>query len=608
MCGIIGYVGPQRCADILLNGLKTLEYRGYDSAGLAFFENGEIQEVKAAGRISNLEKKMEGRLDADTHCGIGHTRWATHGGPTDENAHPHCSEHIALLHNGIIENYLELKEFLLKEGYTFKSQTDTETAAHLIDWCYKQKGDFLDAVIMALGRIKGTYAFGIICKDEPDKIICVRQENPLLIGLGDGENFMASGLPAFIKYTKNYYVMEPGEIAVIEADKVTVLDFDKNPVKKEVLEITWDYAAAERGGYPHFMIKEIHETPSILKATMGPRIRDGIVQFGADELPDDLLKSCKSITVLACGSAMHAGMVAKYVIERMCRVKVDVEVASEFRGRQPILTPDDLVIVISQSGETLDTLGALKLAKSCGSKILSIVNVVASSIARESDHVVYTWTGPEIAVATTKAYSAQVAVGYMLAARMAYVRGLMSLEELKAFTVKLQKMPDLITGILAREEEFKALAASYKDYEDLFFIGRGLDYALALEGSLKLKEISYMHSETYAAGELKHGTISLVTDGVPVISLATQSDLADKMVSNTKEVDARGARVLAVCRESVRNSLYFADDVIALPDFEDILMPSLAVIPLQLLSYHIAVARGCDVDKPRNLAKSVTVE
>jgi glucosamine--fructose-6-phosphate aminotransferase (isomerizing) len=356
------------------------------------------------------------------------------------------------------------------------------------------------------------------------------------------------------------------------------------------------------------MIKEVHETPSILKATMGPRIKDGIVQFGADELPDDLLKSCKSITVLACGSAMHAGMVAKYVIERMCRVKVDVEVASEFRGKKPILTPDDLVVVISQSGETLDTLGALKLAKSCGSKVLSIVNVVASSIARESDHVVYTWTGPEIAVATTKAYSAQIAIGYMIAARMAYVRGLMSLEELKSFTEKLQKLPDLISGILAREETFKALAGSYKDYEDLFFIGRGLDYALALEGSLKLKEISYMHSETYAAGELKHGTISLVTEGVPVISLATQSDLADKMVSNTKEVNARGARVLAVCRESVKPALYFADDLIALPDFEDILMPSLAVIPLQLLAYHIAVARGCDVDKPRNLAKSVTVE
>ena len=608
MCGIIGYVGSKACADILLTGLKTLEYRGYDSAGLAFFENGEIQEVKAAGRIDNLEGKMAGRLNADTHCGIGHTRWATHGGPTDENAHPHCSDSIALLHNGIIENYLELKEFLINEGYTFKSQTDTETAAHLVDWCYKVTNDFLDAVIMALGRIKGTYAFGIICKEEPGKIICVRQENPLLIGLGDGENFMASDVPAFIKYTKKYYVMEPGEIAILEADKVTVCDINKNPIEKKALEVTWSYEAAEKGGYPHFMIKEIHETPAILRATMGPRIKDGIVQFSEAELPDELLKSCKSITVLACGSAMHAGMVAKYVIESMCRVRVDVEVASEFRGKKPLLGPDDLVLVVSQSGETLDTVAALKLARSCGCKVLSIVNVVGSSIARESDHVVYTWTGPEIAVATTKAYSAQVAIGYMIAARMAYVRGLMSRDELVAFTANLQKLPDLCAKLLANEAQYADLAKEYKDFEDLFFIGRGLDYALALEGSLKLKEISYMHSEAYAAGELKHGTISLVTEGVPVISLVTQSDLAGKMVSNTKEVDARDAKVLAVCTESVKASLYFADNIISLPDFEDIMMPSLAIIPLQLLAYHISVLRECDVDKPRNLAKSVTVE
>ena len=608
MCGIIGYVGRQNCARLLIDALKTLEYRGYDSAGVAFFHDGVIETVKAAGRIENLEKKMEGREDVETHCGIGHTRWATHGGPTDENAHPHSSEHISLLHNGIIENYQELKAFLTEQGYTFASQTDTETAVHLMDYYYKQTGDFLDAVIKALGDIRGTYAFGIICKDEPGKIICVRQENPLLIGLGDGENFMASDIPAFIKYTKKYLVMEPGEIAILEADKVTVVDIDKNPIEKTPLTVTWDYEAAEKGGYPHFMIKEIHETPSILKATMLPRIRDGKVCFDEAELPDSLLKDAKSITILACGSAMHAGMVTKYVIEKLCRMRVDVEIASEFRGRQPLLTKDDLTIVISQSGETLDTLAALKMAKACGSKVLSIVNVVGSSIARESDYVVYTWTGPEIAVATTKAYSAQIAVGYMIAARMAYVRGLMDDAAFRSFTGTLLGLPELVSSLIAREPEFERIAASYCRYEDLFFLGRCLDYAASLEGSLKLKEISYIHSEAYAAGELKHGTISLITDNVPVIGLVTQSNLIEKTVSNLKEVNARNARVLAICTPPAESLLYFADDLIVLPQAPDEVMPSLSVIPLQLISYHIAVLRGCDVDKPRNLAKSVTVE
>ena len=534
--------------------------------------------------------------------------WATHGGPTDENAHPHSSEHISLLHNGIIKTYQELKAFLTEQGYTFASQTDTETAVHLMDYYYKQTGDFLDAVIKALGDIRGTYAFGIICKDEPGKIICVRQENPLLIGLGDGENFMASDIPAFIKYTKKYLVMEPGEIAILEADKVTVVDIDKNPIEKTPLTVTWDYEAAEKGGYPHFMIKEIHETPSILKATMLPRIRDGKVCFDEAELPDSLLKDAKSITILACGSAMHAGMVTKYVIEKLCRVRVDVEIASEFRGRQPLLTKDDLTIVISQSGETLDTLAALKMAKACGSKVLSIVNVVGSSIARESDYVVYTWTGPEIAVATTKAYSAQIAVGYMIAARMAYVRGLMDDAAFRSFTGTLLGLPELVSSLIAREPEFERIAASYCRYEDLFFLGRCLDYAASLEGSLKLKEISYIHSEAYAAGELKHGTISLITDNVPVIGLVTQSNLIEKTVSNLKEVNARNARVLAICTPPAESLLYFADDLIVLPQAPDEVMPSLSVIPLQLISYHIAVLRGCDVDKPRNLAKSVTVE
>ncbi len=608
MCGIIGYVGRKNCARLLVDALKTLEYRGYDSSGVAFFHDGVIETVKAAGRIENLEKKMENYWDVETHCGIGHTRWATHGGPTDENAHPHSSEHISLLHNGIIENYQELKAFLTEQGYTFASQTDTETAAHLMDYYYKQTGNFLDAVIKALGDIRGTYAFGIICKDEPGKIICVRQENPLLIGLGEGENFMASDIPAFIKYTKKYLVMEPGEIAILEADKVTVVDIDKNPIEKTPLTVTWNYEAAEKGGYPHFMIKEIHETPSILKATMLPRIRDGKVCFDDAELPDSLLKDAKSITILACGSAMHAGMVTKYVIEKLCRVRVDVEIASEFRGRQPLLTEDDLTIVISQSGETLDTLAALKMAKACGSKVLSIVNVVGSSIARESDYVVYTWTGPEIAVATTKAYSAQIAVGYMIAARMAYVRGLMDDAAFRSFTGTLLRLPELVSSLIAREPEFERIAKSYCGYEDLFFLGRCLDYAASLEGSLKLKEISYIHSEAYAAGELKHGTISLITDNMPVIGLVTQSHLIEKTVSNLKEVNARNARILAICTPPAESLLYFADDLIVLPQAPDEVMPSLSVIPLQLISYHIAVLRGCDVDKPRNLAKSVTVE
>ena len=608
MCGIVGYVGRRSCAGLLVDALKTLEYRGYDSAGVAFFHDGIIETVKAAGRIQNLESKMESRIDVETHCGIGHTRWATHGGPTDENAHPHSSEHISLLHNGIIENYQELKAFLIEKGYTFLSQTDTETAAHLMDYYYKETGDFLEAVIRALHEIRGTYAFGIICKDEPGKIICVRQENPLLLGLGEGENFMASDIPAFIKYTKKYLVMEPGEIAILEADRVSLVDFDKNPIEKEPLVVTWDYEAAEKGGYPHFMLKEIHETPSCLRATMSPRVQDGLVRFDEKELPDHLLRDARSITILACGSAMHAGMVTKYGIEKLCRVKVDVEVASEFRGRPPLLTKDDLVIVISQSGETLDTLAALKMARACGAKILSIVNVVGSSIARESDYVVYTWTGPEIAVATTKAYSAQIAISYMIAARMAFVKGLMSEEALRDFTAELMMLPELVASLVERESEFRALAEQYCKYEDLFFLGRCLDYAASLEGSLKLKEISNIHSEAYAAGELKHGTISLITDDVPVIGLVTQTPLMEKMVSNLREVTARNARVMAICAPQAKDLLEFVDDLVVLPAARDELMPSLSVIPLQLISYHIAALRGCDIDKPRNLAKSVTVE
>ncbi|NLT58471.1 MAG: glutamine--fructose-6-phosphate transaminase (isomerizing) [Clostridiales bacterium] len=609
MCGIFGYVGRQNCAKMLVESLATLEYRGYDSSGVAFFEDGGIVTLKAAGRIENLGRLLEQRGETFTTCGIGHTRWATHGGPTDENAHPHSSEHISLLHNGIIENHRELKEFLQRQGYTFLSQTDTESAVHLIDYHYKQCGDFLDAIIAALKEIRGTYAFGIICREEPGKLICVRQENPLLLGVGEGENFMASDIPAFIKYTKQYLVMEPGEIAILEADGITVVDFDKTPILKQPLTVTWDYEAVEKGGYDHFMLKEIHETPLALRNTIAPRVEDGLVRFGEEELPDELLRQAGRITVLACGSAMHAGMVAKGVIESMCHVPVNLEVASEFRGKNPpLIGPNDLTVVLSQSGETLDTMGALKLAKCCGSKVLAIVNVVGSSIAREADHAIYTWAGPEIAVATTKAYSAQIAVAYMLAARMAYVKGLLPEAEFRAFTARLLTLPEQVKGLLAQEAQYQALARAYFQSDNLFFIGRGLDYAAALEGSLKLKEISYIHSEAYAAGELKHGSIALVTDGVPVIALATQSALAEKAVSNIREVDARNAHVMAVCTENLAESLSFVKDLITLPVLPDLLMPSLAAIPLQLLAYHIAVLRGCDIDKPRNLAKSVTVE
>jgi glucosamine--fructose-6-phosphate aminotransferase (isomerizing) len=608
MCGIVGYVGRRSCAGLLVDALKTLEYRGYDSTGVAFFHDGIIETVKAAGRIQNLESKMESRIDVETHCGIGHTRWATHGGPTDENAHPHSSEHISLLHNGIIENYQELKAFLIEKGYTFLSQTDTETAAHLMDYYYKETGDFLEAVIRALHEIRGTYAFGIICKDEPGKIICVRQENPLLLGLGEGENFMASDIPAFIKYTKKYLVMEPGEIAILEADRVSLVDFDKNPIEKEPLVVTWDYEAAEKGGYPHFMLQAIHETPSCLRATMSPRVQDGLVRFDEKELPDHLLRDARSITILACGSAMHAGMVAKYGIEKLCRVKVDVEVASEFRGRPPLLTKDDLVIVISQSGETLDTLAALKMARACGAKILSIVNVVGSSIARESDYVVYTWTGPEIAVATTKAYSAQLAAMDALAVEMARVRGAISADQFGHLLEELSAIPDKIRRILEDKERLQWFSSKIANAHDIFFIGRGLDYAISLEGSLKMKEISYIHSEAYAAGELKHGTISLIENNTLVIGVLTQSQLFEKTVSNMVECKSRGAYLMGITTNgnfAVEDSVNFT---VYVPRTDEHFVSSLAVIPLQLLAYYTSVNRGLDVDKPRNLAKSVTVE
>ncbi|MBC8536626.1 glutamine--fructose-6-phosphate transaminase (isomerizing) [Feifania hominis] len=605
MCGIVGFTGAGSATDILIRGLKKLEYRGYDSAGIAVFHDGDIRIVKAKGRLANLEEKIKGDSTLTSTCGIGHTRWATHGEPSDVNSHPHDSHRITVVHNGIIENYMRLKEFLTGKGYEFKSETDTEVVAHLIDYYYK--GDLLDAVITAAGKLRGSYALGILCRDDPTRIVALRKDSPLIVGLGKDGNFIASDIPAILEHTKDYYLLDEGDIAVLEPGGVTVYNMEREIVQKEKLTATWDVAAAEKGGYAHFMLKEIMETPKVLADTINPRVENGEIHLEHEAELDELFRSVKKVMIVACGSASHVGYAAKYVIERLARVPTEVDIASEYRYRDPIVEPGDLVLVISQSGETADTLAALRLAKSRGAKVACIVNVVGSSIARESDYVLYTWAGPEIAVATTKAFSAQLAVIDLFAVRLALVRGAIDEAHARELTAAIAALPEQAKALLAREEECKRLAARYQNAKDLFFIGRGLDYAIAMEGSLKLKEISYIHSEVYAAGELKHGTISLVVDDTPVIAIATQSHLIEKTVSNIKEVKARHAKVLAVCREGALDG-DVADDIFTIPDGEDLFVPSLDVIPLQLLSYYIAVLRGCDVDKPRNLAKSVTVE
>ena len=608
MCGIVGYVGKQQCADILVNALKKLEYRGYDSAGIALHSEGKIKTVKAKGKIAEgLEAKLISDGKPAGTCGIAHTRWATHGEPSDINSHPIGNGKITIVHNGIIENYREIKEFLISKGYVFESETDTETVAKLLDYYYE--GNPKDAIISALNDIEGAYALGIIFKDFPEKIFAVRKESPLIVGKGNGENFIASDMTAILEHTKEYYLLEYGEIAELDGENIVFCDMHKREITKELSIADWDLDAAEKGGYEHFMLKEIHEQPEVIKTTINPRIKDGMPDLSECGITPEKLKKYNKIFVVACGTAMHAGLVGKYVIEKIARVPVDVDIASEFRYRDPIVSEGDLVIIISQSGETADSLAAMRLAKKLGAETLAIVNVKGSSIAREADMLIYTHAGPEIAVASTKAYMVQIAVMYLLAFEIAFAIGKIDEAECRRLTSLLKETPDIIEKILENTEDAQYIASQLITADSLLYIGRGLDYALSMEGSLKLKEISYIHSESYAAGELKHGTISLITDNMPVIAVATQTDLFDKTISNIKEVKTRGAKVIMVCREGYNPDKDIADFKFGLPDFvENLIMPMAAVVPLQLIAYYTSVLRGNDVDKPRNLAKSVTVE
>lgn len=607
MCGIVGYVGQKDCADVLIDSLSKLEYRGYDSAGIAVFDNGEIKVAKEKGRLKDLVEKMKKEGKPSGHVGIGHTRWATHGEPSTVNAHPHAGGRTTIVHNGIIENYKELKEFLLSKGKTFKSDTDTEVAANLIDYYYKD--DPLEAIERATQELEGSYALGIIFREFPDRLYAVRKESPLIVGVGKGESFIASDVTAILKYTRDYYLLETDEIAVLSNDGIEVYNVHGEKIEKELKTADWDMDAAEKCGYEHFMMKEIFEQPTAIKTTITPRITDGMPNLEECGITPEYLRSVKRIFVTACGTAMHAGIVGKYVIEKLARVPVIVDIASEFRYRDPIIDEGDLVIVISQSGETADSLAAMRLAKKMGAKTLAIVNAKGSSIAREADMLIYTHAGPEIAVASTKAYMVQIAVMYLLAFELAYAVGKIDEKECKRLTSVLQQIPDYIKKILENVDDTQYIASHLITADSLLYIGRGLDYALSMEGSLKLKEISYIHSESYAAGELKHGTISLISDGMPVIAVATQKSLFEKTISNIKEVKARGASVIIICRDSYMPEKDVADFKFGLPDdLEDILMPMAAVVPLQLIAYYTAVLKGNDVDKPRNLAKSVTVE
>ena len=606
MCGIVGYVGKRSAQDVLLDGLEKLEYRGYDSAGVALALDGGIRVVKSKGRLTQLRQKLAAQALAQSFCGIGHTRWATHGEPSDVNSHPHSTPWVSIVHNGIIENYGILKERLIAKGYTFESETDTEVLVKLIDSCYT--GDPLRALQEALAKVRGSYALAVLFRDRPDTIFAVKRESPLIVGWGEGENFVASDIPALLKYTRRYSVLEEGDMAVCTAEGIRFYNEFAEPVQRPVLTADWDMEAAEKGGYPHFMLKEINEQPTAITATVSPRVEDGMPDLRIPQLTDEVLRGIGTVHLVGCGTAMHAGMVGKAAIETLARVPAEVDIASEFRYRDPILNPNDLVIIISQSGETSDTLAALKLAKSRGVPVLAIVNVVGSSIARAADYVLYTYAGPEIAVASTKAYMVQLCVLYLFALRLAYARGRLSAAETRRYTAQLLRAPEIIKARLADCEQIKYLASRYMNTQSCFFIGRGFDYSLSLEGSLKLKEISYVHSDAYAAGELKHGTISLITDGVPVIALATQKQVYEKTISNAKETRSRGARVLLFTTKDAVVPEGVADAVIRLDEYEDILMPLQLIVPLQLFAYYMAVLRGCDVDKPRNLAKSVTVE
>ena len=606
MCGIVGYVGKRNAQDVLLDGLEKLEYRGYDSAGVALALEGGIRVVKSKGRLAELRKRLAVEALARSGCGIGLTRWATHGEPSDVNSHPHSTPRVSIVHNGIIENYGVLKERLMAKGYTFESETDTEVLVKLIDSCYE--GEPLKALRAALAMVRGSYALAVLFRDFPDTLFAVKRESPLIVGWGEEENFIASDIPALLKYTRRYSVLEEGDMAVVNADGIRFYNEFAEPVEREVLTANWDQEAAEKGGYPHFMLKEINEQPAAITATVSPRVENGLPDLRVPELTDERLRRIGTVHLVGCGTAMHAGMVGKAAIEALARVPAQVEIASEFRYRNPILRPEDLVIIISQSGETSDTLAALKLAKSRGVPVLAIVNVVGSSIARAADYVMYTYAGPEIAVASTKAYMVQMCVLYLFALRLAYARGMQTDAEIRRLTAELLRAGEVIKPRLADCEQIKYLASRFVNTQSCFFIGRGFDYSLSLEGSLKLKEISYVHSDAYAAGELKHGTISLVTDGVPVIALATQKQVYEKTISNAKETKSRGAKVLLFTTQDAVVPDGVADYVVRLDDYDDLLMPLQLIVPLQLFAYYMAVLRGCDVDKPRNLAKSVTVE
>lgn len=609
MCGIVGYIGDKQAAPFLLDGMSKLEYRGYDSAGIAVFEKGRIRVEKCVGRLEALRQKLSGNMPAGT-MGIGHTRWATHGRPSDRNAHPHAdsSGEFVVVHNGIIENYMSLKEELLAKNHVFLSETDSEVVAHLMAVNYN--GDFEETVKKVLGMIEGSYSLVFLCAKEPDKLICTKKDNPLVIGLGSGENFIASDIPAIIAKTRRTFIMNDGEIATVTKDEVWVQDIKGTPISKKVFEVNWNAEAAEKGGFEHFMLKEIYEQPKAMRDTMTGRVAHDGSRIDFEELnwtKEDFADISK-IFIIGCGTAYHAGMVGKYYLEQLARVPVEVDIASEFRYRNPIIDSSCLTIIISQSGETSDTLAALKEARRLGSRTLAITNVVGSSVAREADQVAYTHAGPEIAVASTKAYTTQLLLMLMLAVYVGQIKGNLNDDRTRELVTAIKQVPEQIHQLLENVEQLKVFATQYGNSEDVFYLGRSLDYAVALEGALKMKEISYIHAEAYAAGELKHGTLALIVEGVPVIVLATQNDVYDKTISNLQEVKARDAVVIAIAQEGDSNIAKYADHVIFIPRAEKYLTPLLSVLPLQLLAYYAALTRGCDVDKPRNLAKSVTVE
>ena len=612
MCGIVGYVGEEQAAPILLSGLEKLEYRGYDSAGIAVRNeaDGNIEIVKAKGRLRILSEKTDGGMAVPGTCGIGHTRWATHGEPSENNAHPHCSadRSVVLVHNGIIENYQELKDKLLKSGYTFYSQTDTEIAVKLVDYYYKKTGTPLEALTRTMLRIRGSYAFGVMFHDCPGRIFAARKDSPLIIGMSGTGTLIASDVPAILDKTRNVYYIGNLEIAELSKDEVHFYNIDREEIRKDMVEIKWDAESAEKGGYEHFMLKEIHEQPKAVQDTVGAYVKDGRIDFTEVGLTEDFLKDLDRVYIVACGSAYHVGMAGKYVMEDLADTPVEVDLASEFRYRNPKLMKNSLVIVVSQSGETADSLAALRLAKEKGVPVLGVVNVVGSSIARESDYILYTYAGPEISVATTKAYSTQLIAMYLLAIEMAYVKGLISEERCRELIEELGRLPEKIQKTLDDKERIQWFASKYANARDIFFIGRGLDYAISMEGSLKMKEISYIHSEAYAAGELKHGTISLIEDGTLVVGVVTQKALFEKTLSNMVEVKSRGAYLMGLTLYGNYSIEDNADFSVYVPKTEQYFTTSLAIVPLQLMGYYVSVAKGLDVDKPRNLAKSVTVE